>query len=154
LALARSLAPKLELRWILLGQRYGRTPPALETFRREFARDIDHDGYETDRRRYWAHLERADWVLSTAHHEYFGIAVAEALLAGCLPWLPDRLSYVEILPSCARGLRPDRPPQDPGAVRTAVRAHLEPALAANAVRRIEDIVQEVVQSHRYADARA
>ena len=46
-------------------------------------------------------LRRADWVLSTARHEFYGIAVAEALLAGCLPWLPDRLSYPELVPATA-----------------------------------------------------
>ena len=55
-------------------------------------------GFEPDRRRYLRRLAACDWVLSTAVHEFFGVAVVEALLAGCLPWLPDRLSYPELLP--------------------------------------------------------
>ena len=35
-----------------------------------------------DRRMYFNMLERADWVLSTANHEFFGIAVVEAIMQG------------------------------------------------------------------------
>ena len=54
-------------------------------------------------------------MLSTARHEFFGIAVAEALRAGCLPWLPARLSYPELLPepAWAGTLSPHAPPKDP-----------------------------------------
>lgn len=44
-------------------------------------------------------LLRADVVLSTATHEFFGIAVVEALAAGCVPVLPRAQSYPEIVPS-------------------------------------------------------
>ncbi|TFG42538.1 MAG: hypothetical protein E4H43_03000 [Bacteroidia bacterium] len=35
---------------------------------------------------------------SAAIQENFGISVIEAMLMGCVPLLPDRLSYPEILP--------------------------------------------------------
>jgi glycosyltransferase involved in cell wall biosynthesis len=38
-------------------------------------------------------LGRADVVVSAAHHEFFGIAVVEAMAAGCVPVLPNALSY-------------------------------------------------------------
>jgi len=38
-------------------------------------------------------LGRADVVVSAAHHEFFGIAVVEAIAAGCVPVLPNALSY-------------------------------------------------------------
>tara|TARA_B100000470_G_scaffold3903_1_gene2783 strand:+ start:346 stop:1470 length:1125 start_codon:yes stop_codon:yes gene_type:complete len=38
-------------------------------------------------------LGRADVVVSAAHHEFFGIAVVEAMAAGCVPVLPDSQSY-------------------------------------------------------------
>jgi glycosyltransferase involved in cell wall biosynthesis len=43
-------------------------------------------------------LHRADVVVSCAEHEFFGIAVVEAMMAGCIPVLPDDLSYPEVVP--------------------------------------------------------
>ena len=43
-------------------------------------------------------LCNSDLVVSTAHHEFFGIAIAEAIAAGARPLIPDRLSYPEIVP--------------------------------------------------------
>ncbi len=43
-------------------------------------------------------LCRSDLVVSTAQHEFFGLAIAEAIAAGARPVLPDRLAYPEIVP--------------------------------------------------------
>ena len=58
---------------------------------------------------YTALLGRADVVVSAALHEFFGIAVVEAMAAGAVPVLPDRLSYPELVPEKFHGavLYPD-----------------------------------------------
>lgn len=42
-------------------------------------------------------LLRSDVVVSAADHEFFGIAVVEAIAAGGVPLLPNRLSYPELI---------------------------------------------------------
>ena len=44
-------------------------------------------------------LGRCDLVVSCAHHEFFGVAVVEAIAAGCLPLLPRSLAYPEVVPA-------------------------------------------------------
>lgn len=43
-------------------------------------------------------LSRSDLAISTAQHEFFGLAIAEAITAGARPVVPDRLAYPEIVP--------------------------------------------------------
>jgi len=43
-------------------------------------------------------LKRGDIIISTANQENYGISVIEAILAGCFPLLPNRLSYPELIP--------------------------------------------------------
>ena len=107
---------------------------------------LDHAGFIPDRAGYLQALAGCDWVTSTARHEFFGIAVTEAMLAGCLPWLPNRLSYPELVPEEYRGLNPWNAPSDPGGVRTTLRSHLEPARADIAVTRIEDEIRGQITS--------
>lgn len=50
-----------------------------------------------DRARYLEVLGRCDLVASTARHEFFGVAFAEAMAAGCSPLAPGRLNYPALL---------------------------------------------------------
>ena len=47
---------------------------------------------------YEALLLRGDVVVSTAAHEFFGVATVETMAAGLVPLLPDRLAYPELVP--------------------------------------------------------
>jgi glycosyltransferase involved in cell wall biosynthesis len=57
---------------------------------------VIHAGY-ADRRRYCELLGEADIVIGAALHEFCGVSVLEALAAGCIPVLPDRLAYPEVV---------------------------------------------------------
>ncbi len=146
LATARQYSESHNLRWIILGEQYEDIPESMQIFKRECVARIDHIGYVESRQQYWQWLARADWVLSTAHHEFFGIAVVESMLAGALPWLPDRLSYPELLPDQAHGLNPMNPPADREAMILAIRQHLDPACASKAVARLDTAIEECVSA--------
>jgi glycosyltransferase involved in cell wall biosynthesis len=86
-----------ELELVLLGERFASTPPGLESLLEELAPHLVHEGYAPDRATYAALLGASDIVASTALHEFFGMAVAEGLAAGCTPLVPNRLAYPEVL---------------------------------------------------------
>jgi len=145
LELARDArAGGVSLKWILLGECRGEVPGGISAFLDEFEADVIHAGYIENRSDYLGMLSRADWVLSTARHEFFGLAVAESIFAGCLPWLPERLSYPEITPTSAHGISPMKPPADPRAILEACRNHLQPAMATDAVSWIEECISQWV----------
>jgi glycosyltransferase involved in cell wall biosynthesis len=95
---ARLADEGLDFRLILMGEHFERggaqVAPLLERLRNK----ILHAGYVEGRAGYCRRLRQADIVVSTARHEFFGAAVAEAIAAGAWPILPERLSYPEILP--------------------------------------------------------
>ena len=142
LKLAREHTKTRNLRWIILGEQFEEAPESLRKFEDEFRDQIDHMGYVESKGEYWRWLHKADWVLSTAKHEFFGIAVVEAMFAGCLPWLPDRLSYPELIPAIGRGLSPANPPSEPESVKEVILDHLCMATAPLAVKRIDFLVSE------------
>lgn len=81
----------------LLGQQFRRSPPEFEDIKRQLGPQLVQFGFEADAQRYRQWLASADIVLSTALHEFQGLAVLEAIAAGCNPVLPNRLSYPEIV---------------------------------------------------------
>ena len=110
----------------------------------EHADVIDRFGGPDDRQEYLDLLRGCDWVTSTARHEFFGIAVVEAIACGCLPWLPDRLSYPELVPQELRGISPWSSGVDSASAREALLDHLEGARELRAVERIEQELRDVV----------
>lgn len=94
-ALDLAAAAGVDFRLAVVGQAFTDHPAAFDEIRRRFGDRIDRWGYQPTPTAYRACLTWADVVLSTAHHEFFGIAVAEAVAAGCYPLLPDRLAYPE-----------------------------------------------------------
>ncbi|SMF48982.1 tRNA-queuosine alpha-mannosyltransferase domain-containing protein [Pseudobacteriovorax antillogorgiicola] len=84
-----------DLRFSIIGQQFRQIPPAFNKIRHEFANSICNWGFIEDRREYEAILDSASYILSTAHHDFQGLAVLEACLRGCLPILPRALAYPE-----------------------------------------------------------
>ena len=85
-----------DFRIVVLGQSFRHEPPVFAWARKRLKKRINHFGFVDSRQEYLAWLGRSDIVVSTAHHEFFGIAVIEAVHAGCIPLVPDRLSYPEL----------------------------------------------------------
>ena len=85
-------------RLILAGKRFEEQPSEFDTAFERYADRILHYGYAEDFEEYSRLLHRADIVVSTAVHEFFGIAMMEAIYCGCHPLLPNRLSYPELIP--------------------------------------------------------
>lgn len=90
-------------RLAVCGRQFRRRPPALieaePRWRAALGVGLECFGELEDRRDYLALLRRAQLVLSTARHEFFGVAVLEAVHAGARPLVPDALSYPELLPA-------------------------------------------------------
>jgi glycosyltransferase involved in cell wall biosynthesis len=83
---------------ILAGKHFHEQPEEFEQAFERYAERILHYGYAEDFAEYSRLLHRADVVVSTARHEFFGVAVQEAIYCGCHPVLPRRLSYPELIP--------------------------------------------------------
>ncbi|MDX1631293.1 MAG: DUF3524 domain-containing protein [Thermoanaerobaculia bacterium] len=88
----------VEFRLVVLGQQFQRRPRIFEEARKTLSDRIDRWGYVPSREEYARELARSDFVVSTARHEFQGLAVLEAAAAGALPVVPDDLVYPEIWP--------------------------------------------------------
>ncbi len=87
----------IDFRLAIAGESFRNKPTEFLDARKRFRDKIVHFGYASTEE-YRALLQRSDIVISTAIHEFFGIATVEAIYAGCCPLLPHRLSYPELLP--------------------------------------------------------
>ena len=83
---------------ILAGEHFEEQPEEFEQAFQRYADRILHYGYAEDFNEYSQLLHRSDIVVSTSIHEFFGIAIMEAIYCGCHPLLPNRLTYPEMIP--------------------------------------------------------
>lgn len=99
LALVEELSTrKLDFQLTLLGRRFRQIPDSLTQLLTRYSDKVSAPEYLQDRDDYWQQLKQHDIVLSTTLHEFQGLAVQEAVLAGCCPLVPNRLAYPEIFP--------------------------------------------------------
>ena len=88
-----------KFRVVILGQSFAKIPDIFTSAKERLKDEILHFGHLQSRDEYLAMLHRADLVVSTSIHEFFGISVLEAVAAGCMPLVPERLSYPELYPA-------------------------------------------------------
>ena len=86
----------VEFRLTVLGRSSKKAPACFAAAHTRFSRRIDQWGHLDDPSEYLAALQQCHVFVSTARHEFFGIAAVEAAAAGCIPVLPARLAYPEV----------------------------------------------------------
>lgn len=99
----------LRYRFHIVGQQFRHRPEAFEEIDRhlnEISAHFDmprgNFGYIEDTDRYQALLTSCHVVLSTAKHDFQGLSVQQACLAGCQAAVPDALAYPEYIPPAFR----------------------------------------------------
>ena len=98
-ALDAVLLSGCEFRLALLGESARAVPKPFLSARDRLGDRVVQYGFVESREDYIGWLKRGDITVSTAVQENFGIATVEAIRYGCLPLLPHRLSYPEIIPA-------------------------------------------------------
>ena len=82
----------------LVGENIRRSPGEFVLARERLGARVIRYGYVETFAEYARLLWQADYVISSAYQDFFGIAVVEAMYCGCIPLLPDRLNYPALIP--------------------------------------------------------
>ncbi len=97
---------RVRFRLHLLGQRFRQAPPEFDVLQARLAHwhaetgiSPGHIGYMDEQSAYRQLLAGSDVVLSTALHDFQGLALQEASVLGCAALAPERLVYPEYLTS-------------------------------------------------------
>ena len=88
----------LDFSLALLGENFQMVPKEFIAAKDRYGERIVQYGYVDSKDTYREWLKRGTVVISTATQENFGISIVEAIRHGCIPLLPCRLSYPEIIP--------------------------------------------------------
>ena len=107
LSLAQAiLAQRLPIRLHVVGQQFRSSPAEfkkiaalLKQHAAALAIDQGSFGFVENREGYISLLRRCDVVLSTAEHDFQGLAIQEACTLRCTPLVPDALVYPEYIDS-------------------------------------------------------
>ena len=94
--IAELVKRKFKFKLNLIGQQFRVIPDALTMIKNDFSDVLLNYGFIESAENYKAILESSDYVLSTSLHDFQGLAVLEAVAAGCIPVVPGRLAYTEI----------------------------------------------------------
>ncbi|XP_067937985.1 tRNA-queuosine alpha-mannosyltransferase-like [Watersipora subatra] len=89
---------QLAFRVSILGEKYNETPEVFKRMQEVMGDYIVEWGYQESKEKYYQVLSSAHVVVSTALHEFFGVAMLEAVHFGCYPLAPHGLAYPEHFP--------------------------------------------------------
>jgi len=91
----------IDFRLHLLGQQFRQHPTEMDRViaKLQAGGQMGQCGYVSDPVSYKNLLAESHLVLSTALQEFQGLSLLQAVVYGCLPLVPDRLVYPEIIPA-------------------------------------------------------
>ena len=121
-ALLKLQAAGEDFRVHVVGQQFRKQPPVFGEMYPRLQQHIGEWGMVESEHDYQLLLQRSHVVLTTALHEFQGLAVLEAVASGCVPLVPDRLAYREYIPDdCRYPSFPD----DADTESSAIASHLQ-----------------------------
>ena len=86
----------------ITGENFQQEPTLFAHARQQLGKKIVQFGYMESFEAYAKLLWQADYVVSTAYQEFFGISICEAIYCDCIPILPNRLNYPNLLTEDAK----------------------------------------------------
>jgi len=90
-------ALKMNVRLHVMGQSFRKVPACFQRAQSRGIHNLQTWGYQ-DRDKYHRILANADFVISTALHDFQGLGMLEAIHRGCVPVAPNRVAYPEYIP--------------------------------------------------------
>ena len=146
---------KIDFELVLLGVR-GKSCETLSEIEQEFQERIRYSGHAESSGEYNHFLNSLDLVVSTADHEYFGIAMCEAISAGAVPVLPAKLSYPELaepellyatLNEAADLISRLTDPETRSRLAAQCRSRIEHLTVENCVQKLDQRFENMVKTH-------
>jgi glycosyltransferase involved in cell wall biosynthesis len=152
-AVAKLAEQGLDFEVAVAGQAFRDVPEPILAAEATLGSRLVHLGEPNSREEYAALLASCDISVSTAHNEFFGIAMVESAYAGSYPLVPDRLAYPELYPA---EMRYGGPEQLVAALRSLIVAPPAPGAARQIAARytLAALVGEYEEVWRATAARA
>jgi glycosyltransferase involved in cell wall biosynthesis len=90
---------QLNMAFTICGMSFRTIPAEFKALQELALPNVKHMGTFESKAEYLSQLAQHHVVLSTAHHEFQGLAVLEGAAHGCIPLAPNRLAYPEWIPT-------------------------------------------------------
>ena len=93
--IALSAQHEVNVTFSICGMAFRNIPQAFKSLQKDMPKHLTHMGRFENKAEYKRQLSDHHVVLSTAHHEFQGLALLEGAAHGCVPLAPNRLAYPE-----------------------------------------------------------